>query len=232
MILIDLQKAFDTINDGVLISKMEYLGFSEEVTSWFKSYLSKRRFNVYINKTSSERGDLLCGVPQPSILGPLLFLLYINDMLQSVDCELLLYADDTCLIFQHGEIHAIEVLLNRNFSSLCDWFVDNTFIHFDKDKTKSILFSNKHKPKKSRPLNIQYKNINTKQYTKVTYLGCILDEAISGASMALHVINKRSSRLKFLYRQNKFPDIPLWRLLCNAMIQLFFDYVCLVSQSQ
>ena len=227
MILIDLQKAFDTINHEILINKMEFLGFSKGVVLWFKSYLSKRKFKVNLNQTFSKPGNLLCGVPQGSILGPLLFLLYINDMPQSVNCELLLYADDTCLIFQHCDIKEIETQLNRDFSSICDWFVDNKLsIHFGEDKTKSILFCSKHKIKKASPLNIQYKDIKIKQYSKVTYLGCILDETLSGESMATHVINKVNSRLRFLYRQNKFLDIPLRRLLCNAMIQPFFDYAC------
>ena len=227
MILIDLQKAFDTINHEILIKKMECLGFSKGVTLWFKSYLSNRKFKVNLNQIFSEPGNLLCGVPQGSILGPLLFLLYINDMPQSVNCELLLYADDTCLIFQHNDIKEIENQLNKYFSLICDWFVDNKLsIHFGEDKTKSILFSSKRKIKKASPLNIQYKDIKIKQYSKVTYLGCILDETLSGESMAIHVINKVITRLRFLYRQNKFLDIPLRRLLCNAMIQPFFDYAC------
>ena len=227
MVLIDLQKAFDTINHEILINKMEFLGFSKSVTLWFKSYLSNRKFKINLNQTFSEPGDLLCGVPQGSILGPLLFLLYINDMPQSVNCELLLYADDTCLIFQHNDIKEIEIQLNKNFSLICNWFVDNKLsIHFGEDKTKSILFSSKRKIKKAIPLNIQYKDIKIKQYSKVTYLGCILDETLSGESMAIHVINKVNSRLRFLYRQNKFLDIPLRRLLCNAMTQPFFDYAC------
>ena len=67
---------------------MEFIGFSDETTKWFKSYLSNRKFKVYIKKTFSEPGNLLCGVLQGSILGPLLFLLYINHMSQAVDCEL------------------------------------------------------------------------------------------------------------------------------------------------
>ena len=169
----------------------------------------------------------LCGVLQGSILGPLIFLLYINDMPQAVKCELLLYADDTCLIFQHNDIKEIEIQLNKNFSLICDWFVDNKLsIHFGEDKTKSILFSSKRKIKKASPLNIQYKDIKIKKYTIITYLGCIRDETLSGESMVTHVINKVNSRLRFLYRQNKFLDIPLRRLLSNAMIQPFFGYAC------
>ena len=170
--MIELQKAFDTINHDILVGKMKHLGFLEEATLWFKSYLSNRKFKVHINKTFSESGNLLCRVPQGFILGPLLFLLYINDMPQPIDCEFLLYTDDTCLIFQHKDIHEIEVVLNKNFSTLCDWFVDNKLsIHFGEDKKKSILFRSKHRLKNSKPLNIQYKDINIKQYSKVTYLG-------------------------------------------------------------
>ena len=77
-------------------------------------------------------------------------------MPQAVKCELLLYADDTCLIFQHSDISGIEIQLNKNFSLICDWFVDNKrSIHFGEDKTKSILFSSKSKIKKASPVNIK-----------------------------------------------------------------------------
>ena len=72
-----------------------------------------------------------CGVPQGSILGPLLFLLYVNDLKQAVDCDLFLYADDSCLVYQHKDVKEIGRNLNKNFSNVCDWFVDNKLsIHF------------------------------------------------------------------------------------------------------
>ena len=146
-------------------------------------------------------------------------------MPQAVKCELFLYADDICLTFQHENVKEIEDLLNLNFSRLCDWFINNKLsIHLGKDKTKSILFETKLNIKWAEPLSIVYGNIKIKQYTKVTYLGCILDESLSGELMALHVLNKIISRLRFLYRKNRFLSKPLQRLLCNAMIQPFFDY--------
>ena len=72
MILIDLQKAFDSINHKFQINKMEFLGFSKDVILWFKLYLSSRKYKVNLNKTFSEPGKILFGVPQGSILGPLL----------------------------------------------------------------------------------------------------------------------------------------------------------------
>ena len=107
MILIDLEKAFNTVNHDILLKKLEFIGFSEETTKLFKFYLSKWRFKVHVKNTFSEPVNLLYGVPQGSILGPILFLLYINDTPQAVDCELLLCADDTCLIFQHNDITEI-----------------------------------------------------------------------------------------------------------------------------
>ena len=153
MILIDLQKAFDTINHDILLDKMKFMKFSKETISWFKSYLSNRKFFVYVENTSLEPANLKCGVPQGSILGPLLFLLYINDLTQSVaDFDIRLYADDTCISFKHKSIKTIEDTLNKDFNTLCDWFLDNKLsIHFGEDKTKTILFS---PPKKAKVLTI------------------------------------------------------------------------------
>ena len=84
MILIDLQKAFDTIDHEILLQKLNLMKFSTEAISWFKSYLANRTFLVKVGSALSDPGDLKCGVPQGSILGPLLFLIYINDLPQSV----------------------------------------------------------------------------------------------------------------------------------------------------
>ena len=103
--------------------------------------------------------------------------------------------------------------------------MDNRLIiHFGEDKTKSILFASKRKIKKVPKLNIIYKNIQIKQHSKVTYLGCILDETMSGESIALKVINKINLRLNILHSKNKFLTSALRRLLCNVLIQPQFDY--------
>ena len=120
MILIDLQKAFDTIDRNILLKKLRSLNFSESTVNWFHSYLTNRTFCVVVGQAMSEHARLNCGVPQGSILGPLPFLIYVNDMEQAVTCELLLYADDSCLLFQHKEVNEIERVLTENFSRLCN----------------------------------------------------------------------------------------------------------------
>ena len=154
-----------------------------------------------------------------------MFLLYIDDFPEAVVSDSLLYSDDTCIVFQHKSEIEIEKQLIRDFSSLCDWFVDNKLsIHFGQDKTKSILFGTKHKLRNAKSLNIVHNSIEIRQHAKVKYLGYILDGSLTGESMVLNVIDKLNSRLKFLHRQNCFSTPPLRKLLCNALTQPFFVY--------
>ena len=196
------------------------MGFSEGCITWFQSYLSERIFFISIENHLSDYGRISCGVPQGSILGPLLFLIYINDIPQAVNSNLLLYADDSCLLFQHKEVKEIERVLNNDFDeNICDWFVDNKLsIHFGEDKTKSTLFASQHKIKTIKKFNINYQDIEIKQHSLVTYLGCVMDEIMSGEPMALKVINKINGQLKFLYQKNSFVTIGVPRMLRNALI--------------
>ena len=148
-------------------------------------------------------------------------------MLQALISTLLLYADDSCILYQHKDVVQIEKRLNEDFENLCNWFVDDKLsIHFGEDKTKSILFASKRRTKNIRQLNIKYEDINIKQYSEVTYLGCALDETLPGEPLALKVINKINGKLKFFYRKNRFLSPELRRILCNALIQPHFDYAC------
>ena len=124
MTLIDLEKAFDTTDHQILLKKTKYLGFSKNKVTWFKSYLCEQKFKININTSYSSPSNLLCGVPQVSILGPPLFLLCINDLPQAVVSDSLVYVDDTCIVFQHKSKTEIEKQLIRDFSRLCDRFVD------------------------------------------------------------------------------------------------------------
>ena len=108
IILIGLQKAFDTIDHYILLQKLPSLGFSNEVIGLFQSHVRSRKLHVNIHGKFSTTAELRCGVPQALILGPLLFLLYINDIPRALDCDLFLYADDTCLLHQRKDLDQIK----------------------------------------------------------------------------------------------------------------------------
>ena len=120
MIPIDLQKTFDTIDHNILLEKLKAITFCDDTVNWFHSYLTDRAFLVSIENKYSNVSKISCGVPQGSILGTLLFLKYVNDIKQAVSSDLLLYADDSCLIFQHKHVTEIEKHLNNDFSNLCE----------------------------------------------------------------------------------------------------------------
>ena len=146
MVLLDLQKAFDTVDHEILCKKLEAMGIN--FTKWFKSYLGDRKQIVVANGTSSESGIVSCGVPQGSILGPLLFLCYVNDMSISVKCKLLLYADDSALIVSGSNPQLIADTLSKELESCKQWLMDNKLsLHLG--KTESILFGSKKKIEKS-----------------------------------------------------------------------------------
>ena len=112
MALLDLQKAFYIVNHEILLYKLQAIACNSQVIAWMKSYLTGRKQVVSVNGTISESASITCGVPQGSILGPLLFLVYINDMKTSVKCKLLLYADDAALIVSGKHVHTIEQTLS------------------------------------------------------------------------------------------------------------------------
>jgi len=225
MILIDLQKAFDTIDHKILLQKLKCIGVSVPATNWVKSYLTNRITFVEIEGSKSSEKEIMCGVPQGSILGPLLFLIYVNDMCQAVKCDLLLYADDSCLTVTHKDITVIEDTLNGNLSSLCDWLVDNKLsIHVG--KTESILFGTKYLLSKENKLNIKYGNQQIEQKETVKYLGVSLDSKLSGKSMVENILSKINNKLKFLYRKQRFLNKNIRRLLCNSLIQPHYDFAC------
>ncbi len=117
IVLLDLQKAFDTVDYAILCDKLETMGIGFR---WFKSYLKERTQKVKVGDTISGSMPIKCGVPQGSILGPLLFLCYVNDMAASTKCKLLLYADDSILLTSNKDPKAIAETLSRNLETCND----------------------------------------------------------------------------------------------------------------
>ena len=150
---------------------------------------------------------------------------YVNDLPQSLsDAGSYLYADDTCTFYQHEEVKKIENVLNKEFSSLCQWFIGNKLsVHFGEGKTKSTLFS---KTRGLKEVNMSFAGHSIKQQETIEYLGCQLDSKLSGEAMDSKVLKKINAKLKFLYRQSRYLTPAFRRLLCNALIQPHFVYGC------
>ena len=113
MILLDLSKAFDTVNHKILLNKLEKYGIRGNFLTLIRSYLTNRKQTVHVNNTYSLQQTLTCGVPQGSILGPLLFSIYINDLPKSSKFETRLYTDDTALMLSEVKINELNENVNR-----------------------------------------------------------------------------------------------------------------------
>jgi hypothetical protein len=124
-VFIDLRKAFDTVDHELLILKLRNLGFST-VINWFTSYLSSRTVVTSINNSTSSARPVTVDVPQGSILGPLLFLIFINDLPQCLNhCKSILYADDTLLYYSAKSTTEHEAKINADLQSLSHWLNNN-----------------------------------------------------------------------------------------------------------
>ena len=121
-IFCDLRKAFDTVSHSILLSKLKKLGVRNVELQWFKNYLSNRKQLVYVNGMNSSLLDILIGVPQGSILGPLLFLIYINDLPNCSALLALLFADDTTLYLSDSNLNNLIAKVNCEFKKVVDYF--------------------------------------------------------------------------------------------------------------
>ena len=223
MVLLDLQKAFDTVDHNILCGKLRQMGVGS--IEWFESYLGSRKQLVNIDGINSEPGTVSCGVPQGSLLGPLLFLCYVNDMPISIKCKLLLYADDSAILVSGTDPKIISHILSNELDNVNKWLIDNKLsLHLG--KTESILFGTKKKLASVNNFNIQCNNTSIKSVKNVSYLGLTLDNTLSGDSIVTNIIKKSSSRLKFLYRHKEILNESSRKILSSALIQCHFDYCC------
>ena len=143
VIFLDLSKAFDTVDHDILISKLNRYGIRGVALNWFKNYLSNRRqFVIWENEMSTSL-PITCGVPQGSILGPILFLLYINDIYRSSSLlSFILFADDTSLFYSSANLTQAIAVVNEELCKLSLWFNCNR-LSLNLKKTYSMLFTNK-----------------------------------------------------------------------------------------
>ena len=142
---VDSQKVFVTVDQKTLLAKLNHYGIRGVSDDWFKSYLSNRNQCVSINGYESGLAALNCGVPQGSVLGPLLFLLYINDLNQAIKfCKVHHFADDTNLLCLSNSIKKLNKLVNADLKYLVNWLNANK-ISLNVKKTEVVIFKSKKK---------------------------------------------------------------------------------------
>jgi hypothetical protein len=228
-ILCDLSKAFDVISHEILLRKLNYYGIRGNVNSWFESYLSHRKQFVELDNHKSASKSIVCGVPQGSILGPLLYLIYVNDIGNSCEGNILSFADDTTLYMSNSNLNKLFSDVNIQINNLFQWFCANK-LSLNANKTKYILIRPRQKQCNLSALKIYINNSELKRIghdceeKAAKFLGIIIDEYLTWKYHIAHVNNKVSRSLFAIKQVKHFLPKSSLRTLYFSMIHSHFSY--------
>jgi len=220
-VFLDFSKAFETVNHSILLSKLEYYGIKNTALRWVESYLNNRSQYVCYNTHSSCKLICKCGVPQGSILGPLFFIIYVNDMANiSKYLFLVLFADDTNAFLSGKNIDNVIQSVNVELSILAKWLCSNK-LTLNVKKTHFMVFSNS-RQQVTKHVSIDRHCIERVSHTK--FLGVIIDEKLDFKNHIKHVQAKISKGIGILCRAKKYFDVKTLTELYYSFIHPYLNY--------
>ena len=215
-ILLDFSKAFDTVNHSILIDKLYHYGIRGNVLEWFKSYLSDRSQYVSYNGVRSSTKSITCGVPQGSILGPLLFLIYINDLYNVCrDSVSILFADDTNLFYKGNKMEDLVKIINGELENISLWLKINK-LSLNIKKPHFIMFQ-KGKSTMSIP-DITIDNQPIDKVEKTKFRGVVIDSKLSWKNHICLVAGKLSKSIGVIMKAREY-------LNRSALLTLYYSFV-------
>ena len=221
---IDLKKAFDTINHNILLQKLPSFGLNIVIINWIQNYLSNRKQKCSVNGMTSEERDIICGVPQGSILGPLLFLLYVNDLgINLLHSNVLLYADDTVLFANHKDERIAQIWVQTDLELLSKWCNRNQ-LTINLAKTKLMLFGTRNMLKHCTKIDIEIDNQNLQYVKQFNYLGIKLEDTLTFELHAAETMRMVSYKLYLLSRVRKYITIGQSIAVYKSKVVPYFDY--------
>ena len=232
LVFIDLNMAFYTIDHDMLCKKLEHYCVQQRELSWFRSYLSNRKQFCRVNGVDSNVGEIEVGVPQGSCLGPLLFLIYINDLPQAVQhSSVTMYADDTSLCYQSHDLTQLNEAINSDIKKLETWLRGNK-LSLDVAKTHSMLTSTKQKGSSLRSRNeafeLKIRNNELVVVQKTKYLGVQIDCSLDWKVHINPVATKVSRAIGFLRHAKSFLPKASLKTLYTGIVEPHFRYCCSV----
>ena len=222
-IFLDLSKAFDTVNHSILLKKLYFYGIRGKCHAWIEDYLSNRKQIVKYNQIRSSEKIITCGVPQGSILGPLLFLIYINDLSNSTNkLSTILFADDTNLFCSGKDIHELELTVNTELTHIQEWLTLNQLTLNIKKSNFIIFKSNKKRLK--RQLHLQLSGNELKRVEESKFLGVVIDQHLTWKKHIEYVTKKIVRTSGLLCRIRFYINQSLLKMLYNSLIYPYLHY--------
>ena len=226
LVALDLRKAFDTVNHKIMLNKMKYYGVQNTEQLWFKSYLEDRFQICTIFNNISEPQRITCGVPQGSILGPLMFLLYVNDMPACFNkCLVNLYADDTAFYIGDVDVNRVNQILQDELKLVYQWLCCNKLsLHVGKTSSMIICSRQKRLYLKDSKCELSLSNDPIEQTTSLKYLGVTIDQDLRYDVYIKELINKLNRALGVLRRAAYYVNQTTRVTLFNTLVLPYIDY--------